>query len=250
MSQQLLRFVSKPILLVGSLSISVFFLVNSASAAIVPLVPGTLVQSFPDVTAGMVDVTYDADTDAFRAGIDPAGILTIDQDGSLPTPDHTIFNASLNLFLTIDGAGVATVGTLSLSGNYDIPGGPFVSLASSDLAGFGYDPSIGVFSFLFDNATGTLPGFGPLIGINLAGKFPVLNPGGFATTFSNLGPLGGLGTADLFTPLVPGTFTPAVPVPSSMIVWLMCSSLTGLAGWRHARRRPKQLEKPTRRATC
>jgi len=215
---------------------------NSASAAIVPLVPGTLGQSFPDVTVSVISISYDADTDLLHAGIVSGGLLTIDQDGVLPSPDHTIFNSTFDLFATIDGAGVASAGTLSLSGNYDGLGGPVVSLASNTLTGFGYDPSIGVFSFLFDNTTGTVPGFGPLIGINLAGNFPLLNPGGFASDFSNVGPLGGLGTADVFTPVV--------PEPSSMIVWLTCSTLAGLAGWRRARRRHEATQKSTRRTTC
>jgi hypothetical protein len=177
----------------------------------------------------LINVSYDADTDLFHAGIAAGGLLTIDQDGVLPTPDHTIFNSTFDLFATIDDAGIASAGTLSLSGNYDSPAGPAVSLASTTLTGFGYDPSTGVFSFLFDNTTGTLPGFGPLLGINLSGNFPGSNPSGFVSDFSNVGSVGGLGTADVFTPVV--------PEPSSMLVWLMCSAMGGLAGWRRARRR-------------
>jgi hypothetical protein len=228
MRQSLVRMNPTLIRLVASLSVAGCLLTKAASAAIVPLVPGDLQQGFPDVTVSRINVTYDAGTDLFHAAIPAGGLLTIDQDGVLPTPDHTLFDSTFDVSLTIDDAGVASVGTLSLSGNYDSPGGPAVSLGSSTLTGFGYDPSTGIFSFLFDGTTGTLPGFGSVIGINLAGNFPVSNPTGFGDDFSNIGPNGGLGTADLFVP---------VPEPASLIVWSLCSALAGLAHWRHKRRR-------------
>ena len=238
MGQSMLQFNSRRVRLLSSLGIFACLLANSASAAIVPLVPGNLAQDFPDVTVSRISVSYDAGTDLLHAGIAPGGLLTIDQDGVLPTPDHTLFNSTFDVFVTIDGAGVPSAGTLSLSGNYDAPGGPVVSLTSNTLTGFGYDPSTGDFSFLFDNAIGSVPGFGSVIGINLAGNFPVSNPSGFVSNFNNVGQLGGLGNADVFTPLVinPVVITP-VPEPSSMIVWSICSALAGLSISRRARRR-------------
>lgn len=232
MEQSLARLKPRLVQLLSSFAICSCLVAQSASAAIVPLVPGALGQGFPDVTVSMLNVSYDAGTDLLHAGAAAGGILTIDQDGVLPTPDHIIFNSTFDAFLTINDAGVASAGTLSLSGNYDSPGGPAVSLGSVNLTGFGYDPSTGIFSFLFDGTAGTLPGFGSVIGMNLAGNFPVSNPGGFGSDFNNLGQIGGLGTADVFVP---------VPEPSSMIVWSLCSAVVGLARRHRLRRSQKAI---------
>ena len=228
MCQSSLRFRPRLDNLLISLGVFGCLLANRASAAITLLIPGTLVQGFPDLTVSMVSISYNATTDSLHAGIASGAPLTIDQDGALPSPDHIIFNSTFNVLATIDGSGLASSGTLLISGNYDSPGGPAVSLQSSTLTGFGYSPSTGVFTFLFDNATSTLPGFNSQIGINLAGNFPVSIPVGFGSDFSNAGPLGGLGNADVFA---------TVPEPSSLIAWSMLSAIAGLAGWQRTQRR-------------
>ena len=227
-----MRFRPRPIDFLTSLGVLGCLLASPASASIAVLAPGTLTQGYPDVTVSMVSVSYNATTDILQAGIAPGGLLTIDQDGLLPSPDHIVFNATFNLFTAIDSSGLPASGTLLISGNYDSPGGAAFSLQSSALTGFGYDPSTGVFTFLFDNSTSTVPGFSSQIGINLAGNFPISNPVGFGSDFSNAGPLGGLGNADVFT---------LVPEPSSLIAWSIGSAVVGLAGWRRTRRRREEV---------
>jgi len=227
-----MRFRPRPANSLTSLGVFGCLLASPASAAITVLTPGTLVQGFPDMTVSMVSVSYNATTDSLHAGIATGGLLTIDQDGVLPSPDHIIFNSTFNLFTTIDSSGLPSSGTLLISGNYDSPGGAAVSLQSSALTGFGYHPSTGVFTFLFDNTTSTVPGFSSQIGISLAGNFPFSNPVGFGSDFSNAGPLGGLGNADVFAP---------VPEPSSLIAWTIGSAVAGLAGWRRTRRRREEV---------
>jgi len=240
MGQSLMRFMPRPADFLTSLGVFGCLLASPASAAVTILAPGTLTQGFPDVTVSMVSVSYDATTDTLHAGIAPGGLLTIDQDGVLPSPDQIVFNSTFNLFTTIDSSGLPASGTLLISGNYDSPGGAAFSLQSSALTGFGYDPSTGVFSFLFDNATSTVPDFGSQIGINLAGNFPFSNPVGFGSDFSNAGPLGGLGNADVFgTALEPSSVL--VPEPSSLIAWSIVSAVAGLAGWRRTRRRREEV---------
>jgi len=208
-------------------------LAGTASAAVTTLPPGSLVQTYPDIMVGGVTVNYDADalTNQLHAGIVPGtGLLFIDQNG-LPGPEHTLFNSFFDVFVTIDHAGVASAGTLALSGNYDSTAGPAVSLASSMLTGFVYDPSTGIFEFVFDNTTSTIPGVVSPIGIILAANF-FGNPAGFASDFTNRMPVG---NADVFgPPPETTTFGGPVPEPSSMIVWSMLSAAAVLAGRRSA----------------
>jgi hypothetical protein len=225
MRQSLLRSSGAPAGRFALVAVFGCLLAGSASAAVMSLPPGSLLNGFPDITVGNVSVNYDAATNTLHAGIASGGILTIDQDGVLPSPDHTLYNSFFDVFVTIDHAGVASGGTLSIGGNYDSLGGPLDSLNSSTLTGFGYDSSTGIFRFLFGNTTGNLPGFGSQIGIILAANFQTGPPAGFASSFSNGVPGG---NADAFVP---------APEPSSMIAWSMLSAAAGLAGWRRARRR-------------
>jgi hypothetical protein len=232
MGRSCLRFHSRPAQLVASFGVLGCLLANSASGAIVPLIPGALAQGAPDATVDMISVNYDADNGLLHVGIAAGGLITIDQDGVRPTPDHVIFTSTFDVTAMIGGAGFASSGTLSLSGNYDSPGGLAVSLQSNTLTGFGHDPATRIFTFLFDDSVSTVPGFGPVVGIVLAANFPVSSPSGLGSDFSNVGPVGGLGIADVFTP---------IPEPSSMIAWSIGSALAGLVGWRRARNRRRAI---------
>lgn len=172
----------------------------------------------PDIVSSFIDVAYDAVTDTLTAS---GFALELDDDGSIPA--EAIAGGSFDLVATIDGAGVMTAGSLTISGTVATLGYNSGTLLTGTLTDFGFPDAGGdPLEFLFDVTGGDAAGLyggGSLTGgiIMSATGFT----GDFTSDFSNLIsgiPGTGSGVADV------------APVPVPAAVWLFGSAVLGLAG--------------------
>ena len=164
-------------LLIGSLVLLGF----AATVEAAPL--DIILEDYPDITSGFIDITYDAGTDVF----DASGFsLAYDDDGSVPS--EVITGGTFNISATIDADGTLSAGTLAIGGT--IPSLGYISgtLLTGTLTSLGFIPAGGdPLEFLFDvEITGgdLAPEYaGHTCGVILGGtNFP----GSFAASFNNL----------------------------------------------------------------
>ncbi|MCA9290509.1 MAG: hypothetical protein KDA25_05240 [Phycisphaerales bacterium] len=143
----------------------------------------------PDILAGFIDTSYDANTDAFLAS---GFALEIDFDGSPPSP---IAAGSFLLTATINNVGDVLGGTLAVDGMVD---GFGPSLLTGSLDDIGWDDNGGtLLEFLFTVTGGMLAGdyggngsqFGVILNLG-SGMYTGDWRDSFATTSSS-------GTADI-----------------------------------------------------
>ena len=182
--------------------------------------------SAPDIFSGFIDVTYTASSDQFLA----QGFSLKYYDG---TATNDIPNGDFNITATIDGAGVVSSGSLSITGTVQntIYSGV---LLTGNVSAFGFRNTGGdPFEFTFNITGGSLaPVFGAQVGLILEAH-STFN-GSFAANFNNL--LGGTpGTGS-----VTSDVAPVIPEPSTnfLVVLAGCLLLTGGFAWKGERRQP------------
>lgn len=174
----------------------------------------------PDVLSQFVDITYDADTDAFSA----EGIAL--QFTDAPGSDHDILNGVFSIAFQTDGTNVVSGGDdLSITG--DIPSlGLSGTLLTGTISRFGASPiGPGVFEFEFLITGGALatPYFdtgiaGTILGAGSNSSFD----GGFDDDFSNqIRGLAGTGTGSADT----------APIPEPTTIVLLGAGVAGLVGF-------------------
>jgi len=201
--------------------------VSRADAALLGLTLGR-----PDISVSSVQVSYDCVTDTFHA----TGIVSsIDYDGKPPS-DYTFpaINATFDITATINDAGVATSGTLTIYGKAAYKGiNTAQTLLKGNISGFGFQsPPAGgnLFDFRFDKLSGSAGGalaadFGTKLGVNLnAGT--IAFDGHFNQSFANVA---SSGAADV---------APEVPEPASLILWSVGGLGLAAFGSNRSRRRP------------
>ena len=132
----------------------------------------------PDITAGFIDVTYNASTGALLAS---GFALTLDDDGSAP-PEAIISGTSM-VTATIDTTGSLIGGTVSIGGTVPTLAMNSGVLLQGIVSGFGFSDVIGVdtLEFLFDITAGDAAdlygGAGTTVGI-------IMGSTGFSGTFA------------------------------------------------------------------
>ncbi len=173
-----------------------------------------LVQSFPDIFTGGILVQYNAASDSLT-GVGTAG--TFDLDGVAPA-EHNIAGGGFNLDVTVDAGGVASSGTLTITGTIAALGANSGTLLTGTIADFGFSatPGFDTLDFVFDVTGGDLGAayFTDQIGtwVHDTGFL-----GTFGSDFNNdfFGMGFGMGTSDAFH----------LPEPSSAVLLLL--GLTG-----------------------
>ncbi|MGH0037745.1 MAG: PEP-CTERM sorting domain-containing protein [Myxococcota bacterium] len=184
---------------------------------------GLVLEQFPDVLVGNMDVSYDAATDTLSLD---GFALELDDDGvgtALP-----ITSGSFDLVATIDGAGNLSAGSLTIGGTVPDIGANSGTLLIGTLDSFGFPDAGGDPIELTFSITGgdlaPLYGAGPggiIVGDSGFG-------GSFASDWDNLiasTPGTGFGVADV------------APVPEPGTLSLLGASLAGIA-WLGRRRGP------------
>jgi len=141
---------------------------------------------FPEISSTQVDVTYNASSLLLSAN---GFSISYEDDGLSSTPAHSIFGGLFTIAAHVNNAGVATGGTLTISGSIPDLSISNQVLLSGSLADFGFSTTgVGRLEFLFGSLGGVLgPAFlarGPEAGI-------VLNningfPHSFGSSWSNL----------------------------------------------------------------
>lgn len=179
--------------------------------------PLDLIPLRPDITSGLIDIEYIASSGAFTADGLPFMYY------GPPLPDGAITPGFFDLDATISASGVASSGSLLITGT-TLGGsgtGVFGDLLTGDLLDFGFAPdgSSGapIFEFLFAVTGGQLESdfdvLGATIGVILTSGDTSF-PGGFGADYS-------LNSHDFATS---NTFIP-MPEPASVFL-----TLVGLAG--------------------
>jgi hypothetical protein len=162
---------------------------SQAQASLIGLTPHQ-----PDITCSLIAVNYNATTDVFTA---TGKSSNLDLDGIAP-PDFFINTTStggtggvFSLAATIDAAGHASAGTLSITGwvNGSVPGAPAPTgtLLTGTLSQVGYPNSAGVdfFEFIFNVTGGDLAAkYGSRVGVILDATETNFT-GAFTTNFHN-----------------------------------------------------------------
>ncbi len=189
-------------------SLAVLTLASRAGAA--PL--NLILECRPDITSGFIDVEYDASSDILSAN---GFALSIVDNCANPSVDFDVLG-SFDIAATVDGVGVASAGTLSITGEV-LGFGP--NLLSGTLSAFGFldAPGGDIFEFLFTITGGDLaiPAYfgnpGNTVGVilNAAGSG---FDGTFGSNFNNNGGLPGYGY---------GVSDTAPPVPEPVTCALM-----------------------------
>jgi hypothetical protein len=193
------------------------FIAASAHAGLL----GLTLQSYPDITSGFIDVTYNAGTDQFTAS---GFALSFNDDGLGPADN--INNGSFLITATVNSSGTATGGALNIGGNVGAFSSP---LLVANLTAFGFQNSGGdLFEFLFTVTGGTLAashygGVGATIGVILDANGANFN-GSFNSNFNNNGGFPGFGQGVSNTGIL-------VPAPGALAALLMA----GLCGSRRRR---------------
>jgi len=161
----------------------------SGSALATPL--NLQLQSHPDIASSQIDVTYNAGTLALLAN---GFSISYEDDGLVATPAHPIFGGLFAINLTVNNAGVATGGTLTISGAIPDLSIPNQTLLSGTISQFGFTTSgVGRLEFVFGGLGGLLASAGPdghyLTHAPFAGVIlnNVVNfPGNFNSSWNNL----------------------------------------------------------------
>lgn len=185
-----------------------------ADAAMIGLTP-----SFPDITTGFIDVSYDSTTHVFAAtGYSGSIELT-----GTPPPDVFPSGYLYSITASIDNAGVVHGGTFNISGT--ITGSPVNTgtLLTGSLTQFGFNQTGGdIFEFVFDVTGGDLAGFaGHRAGVILDAQDTGFT-GSFASSFSNGDD--GIGVSDTFP----------VPEPATICLLLLGAAMTAVRRHRRA----------------
>lgn len=181
-----------------------------ASASFAAAAPLNLTLQRPDITSGLLSVSYNATSDVLTV---TGSALTIDLDGIAP-PDHPITGGTFALTANINSAGVLTSGSLTISGSISALGA-VTPLLTANITAFGFSnsPVTQIFEFTGPVTGGSLAsgpnGFGSTVGtiLSLGGGFN----GSFASNFSN----SGFGAAD----------TARIPAPAAGTLALMTGVL-------------------------
>lgn len=108
---------------------------------------GLTLQPFPDINSAFLNVNYNAGTDAFSA----SGFALAMNDDGIP-PAVAITGGTFAINATIDGAGSASSGSLTINGTAGIFG---PTLLTGSLTAFGWSP-VGLFEFIFTVTGGSL----------------------------------------------------------------------------------------------
>jgi hypothetical protein len=214
-----MRFISVPprvaFLIVVMLIGVIGFGVSPAQASLI-----NLTADGPDITSGLVDVSYVASSGVFSA---TGTAMSFDVDHMKPI-DYDITNGSFSINMLLTPSGQPTSGTLSILGT--IPGlASSGTLLTGQISQFGYQPPPGgeVFEFVFNVNGGDLASYysgkaGIVLGAQDTGFTGV-----FTSNFGN-------------SPMSGSTDTFAVPEPSSiaLVLALAASGLVAMV-WRRSR---------------
>lgn len=157
----------------------------AASAATAQAVPINLLQNYPDIQVSGNVVNYNAATQQFSATGRPLTYTT-----AVPTVYNiTGTTPTYSLVATVNNAGVATGGTLAVSGKIASLGATSGSLLTGVFQSFGYSTASNAdpFEFIFTVTGGDLAsaygGIGGKIGVILDAKST--NFAGFSASFTN-----------------------------------------------------------------
>ena len=177
-----------------------------------------ILESYPDVCSGFIDVTYDSGSNVFDA---TGWAFTFDDDGS--TPAENIANGSFNLNATIDATGLLGSGTLTIGGTIASLGYNSGNLLTGSLTGLGFIAAGGdPLEFVFDVEItgGDLASYyaGKTGGVILGGTS---FPGSFANDFDNNSGMPGCGQAVSDT----GVVVPEPATISLLIIGLVGAKL-------------------------
>jgi len=165
----------------------------------------------PDILSINIGVQYNAGADSLSA---TGQASTLDDDGIGPalSIDSTCCTPSFNLNATVDAAGVASGGTLSIGGTVNSLGFLSGTLLTGTLSAFGFPAAGGdPLEFIFNVTGGDAAGlFGSQAGVILTGS-------GFTSFTSDFSSRSGLANA-----------ASIIPIPAA--AWLFGSGLLGLVG--------------------
>jgi hypothetical protein len=193
--------------------------------------PLNLTPQPPDITSGLIGVSYDATTDVFLAS---GMTLSLDLDGAAPPEFLGPLGGvgSYSISAVIDSTGTASGGTLSVLGANPL-GVPSGVLLTGPLSQVGFDfAASNKFEFIFSVTGGDLAAlFGPKAGVILiaGASTPAAASFGadFTTFYAPTVPMGP-GTADTF----------AIPLPGA--AWMGGGLLVALSALRFVRRAGQQ----------
>jgi len=187
-------------------------------AAATPL--NLVLPATPDVLSQFVDITYDADTDAFAAN----GFAL--QFTDAPGSDHDILNGVFSIGFQTDGTSVVSGGTGDLTITGDIPSlGLSGTLLTGTISRFGSSaggPGLFEFEFVVTGGALATPYFdagiaGVILGAGANSSFA----GGFDDDFTNqVRGLAGTGTGSADT----------APIPEPTTIVLLGAGVAGLVG--------------------
>jgi len=174
-----------------------------ASAQATPLNLNLL--AYPEISATQIDVSYNAGTFALIAS---GFSIAYEDDGLSSTPARQIFGGTFNITANVSHAGVASGGTLTITGAIPSLSIGNTTLLSGTLQGFGFTTSgAGRIEFLFGSLGGALASAytarAPQAGVilNNIANFPY----NFNTSWNNLvNGQAGTGSAVSDTGVLPG----------------------------------------------
>lgn len=189
---------------------------SCGAAAANPL--NLVLQSHPDIVSLGIDVVYTSGTLSLMA---TGFSISYENDGLPSTPAHQIFGGMFNINLAVTNAGVATAGTLSISGAIPSLAIPNQTLLTGTIADFGFTTvGVGRLEFLFGSLGGLLaPAYlaqAPLAGVILNS---VVNfPGNFNSSWNNL-IAGQVGTGSAVSDTAP------IPAPGAAVLLAVGAAL-------------------------
>lgn len=176
---------------------------STAVAVADPL--GLVLEPSPDISMFSAIVEYDSALDLLSvAASDTSGVVLYDESGSSPMIGfNPIFDATVQIDVSVDGLGVASGARLLISGSFT-DGGPVETLLTGEgVLGFGSSGSTGVMEVLIGTTGGSLASlYGGQIGV-IAGTDGAFG-GSFDRDFRTIA-----GVADIGRP---------VPAPASLAV--------------------------------
>lgn len=173
-----------------------------------------ILASAPNIFSDNLGVQYGLLPDILTVS---GNASTLDEDGIGPalSIDSTCCGTTFNLSATIDSAGIASGGSLTIGGTVAALGFNSGTLLTATLSSFGFPAAGGdPLEFVFDVTGGDAAGlFGAQFGVVLTGTG--LPPTLFSSGFNN-------------TRAGQAVAAPVVPIPAA--VWLFGSGLLGLMG--------------------
>lgn len=182
----------------------------------------------PDIVATLLNVDYNATTDAFSV----SGGFGFELDDDDTPPNETIVGGNLSINAQIDDTGALQPGgTVTVSGTVPTLGFGSGTLLTGTLDSFGFAPSgsgSSILEFLFTVTGGDAA---PLYAPAPRGVGIVLDNTGFTGSFASNFGVAFMGTADI---------APAVPEPSTLTLALFGS--LGLIGVHRKRRQGQMLK--------